>query len=458
MKRRLSATTWGWVRTIGLTVLAWLLLLILALVARPAVAQTAPAAVTLKVFAGGSGQRPDLTRQLLAAYSKRHPHIQVEVETGGASSDLQRQYLSTLLNAKDSSIDVYLIDIVNPAQYHGAGWLQPLNALLGAPAQVLAPYLPAYTRANVVEGELVALPAFADAMFLYYRRDLLDKHRQPLPRTWDELAAVARAVQVAERGAAAGQGPGQGPEKRPDKNMATLQGLSIQGAPIEGAVCTFLLPYWGQGLEISDAQGKLTLDRAAATRGLQQWLGMVEGGVIKKNVAEVRTSDTMTEFKAGQVLFAVNWGFAWDRFQTDADSRVKGQVGVMALPAVTRGQGATCLGGWQWAVSAFSRHKSQAADLVRYLAGVEAAKFYAMRGSLLPAHRALYEDTEVLQAVPWFRDAGAAVLAARSRPVSADYAQNSDAIRSSTSAALAGVKTPERATAEIGSRLARVMR
>jgi ABC-type glycerol-3-phosphate transport system substrate-binding protein len=54
---------------------------------------------------------------------------------------------------------------------------------------------------------------------------------------------------------------------------------------------------------------------------------MVDQGVIKKNVAEVKTPDTVNEFKAGQVVFAINWGFAWDRFKDDADSKVQGQGG-----------------------------------------------------------------------------------------------------------------------------------
>jgi len=397
-----------------------------------------PATITLRVFAGGSGQRPDLTRLLVADYMQRNPGVKVEVETGGATSDLQRQYLSTVLNARDPAIDVYLIDIVNPAQYHGAGWLQPLNALLGEPRAVLAPYLPAYAGSNVVEGELAALPAFADAMFLYYRRDLIEKHQQPLPRTWDELNTIASRVQKAEG--------------------AGLQGLSIQGAPIEGTVCTFLVPYWGQGKRFNDANGKLTMDRSAAARGLQQWLSMMDSGVIKRNIAEVRTPDTTNEFKAGQVLFAVSWSFAWDRFQTDADSRVKGRVGVMPLPAMTGGTAATCLGGWQWAVSAFSRRPAEAARLVSFLASAEASRLYAVRGALLPSHSALYRDAEVLKAMPWIEQAREAVLTAQSRPLSADYPQVSDTIRSATNAVLARTKTPERAAAEIGSRLARVMR
>ena len=400
------------------------------------------AQTTLRVFAGGSGQRPDLTRLLAADYMQRHPGVRVEIETGGATSDLQRQYLSTVLNARDASIDVYLMDVVNPAQYHGAGWLEPLDKLIGEPRAALAPYLAAYASSNVVEGDLAAMPAWADVMFLYYRRDLLHKHGQPLPRTWDDLAASARTVQAAERAL----------------GNTTLQGLSIQGAPIEGTVCTFLLPYWGQGKAFNDSRGRLTLDRAAAAHGLQMWLGMMDSGVIKRNVAEVRTQDTTNEFKAGQVLFAISWSFGWDRFENDTDSRVRGRVGVMPLPAMAGGRAATCLGGWQWAVSAFGKNKAEVAKLVRFLSSAEASRFYAVRGALLPSHTALYEDPAVLQALPWIAQARSALGMAQSRPLSADYPQVSDTIRTATNAVLARTKTPERAAAEIGSRLGRVMR
>jgi len=276
----------------------------LAVVALCVMPLQAQAQTKLRVFSGGQNQRPDLMRKLFDQYQKANPGVTIDIETGGATSELQRQYLSTVLNAKDPAIDIYLIDIVNPAQYYGAGWLEPLNAYVGEPATALKSYLPVYATSNVVDGKVAAMPAFADAMFMYYRKDLLAKHGVAEPKTWDELAAAARKIQQAE-------------------GNPNLQGLSIQGAPIEGAVCTFLLPYWSQGKNLQDASGKLTLDRAAAAKGLQQWLSMVDSGVIKKNVAEVKTPDTVNEFKAGQVVFAINWSWAWDRFSDDADSKVK---------------------------------------------------------------------------------------------------------------------------------------
>ena len=414
---------------------AWTLVALLAAgAAADALAQT-----RLRVFAGGANQRPDLTRQLFAEYVKTRPGLVIETESGGATSDLQRQYLSTILNARDPSIDIYLIDIVNPAQYFGAGWLEPLNAYLGPPAQVMQGFLPAYSASNVIDSQIAAMPAFADAMFMYYRRDLLEKHGIPLPRTWDELGAAAQKIRAAEG----------------DPN---LQGLSIQGGPVEGAVCTFLMPYWSQGRELNDAAGRLTLDRAAATRGLQQWLKLVDQGAIKRNVAEVKTPDTVNEFKAGQVVFGLGWTFAWDRFASDADSKVKGKVGVMPVPAMAGGQSVTCIGGWQWAVSAFSRHKAEAARLVQFMASARASRFLAVHGSLLPTTLDVYTDPDVLKAVPWFQDAAAVVAGGKSRPASRDYGQVSDAIRTTTSAVLARSKTPEQGVATIGSRLARVMR
>ncbi len=393
----------------------------------------------LRVFVGGSGQRPDLMRKLFDQYQAKHQGVTIESETGGATSELQRQYLSTVLNAKDSALDIYMVDIVNPAQYAGAGWLEPLNAYVGEPATALKSYLPAYASANVIDGKVAALPAFADAMFMYYRRDLLEKYKIAEPKTWDELAAAAKKIQAGE-------------------GNANLQGLSIQGAPIEGAVCTFLLPYWSQGKDFNDAGGKLTLDKAAAVKGLDQWLSMVDQGVIKKNVAEVKTPDTVNEFKAGQVVFAVNWGFAWDRFAEDKDSKVAGKVGVMPLPAVAGGKSATCIGGWQWAVSAFSKNKPEAAKLVQFLASPEASKLLAVEGSLLPTSAAVYADPDVLKAVPWLKDAAAVVSAGRSRPQSRDYGQVSDVIRTTTSAVLARTKKPDEGVSEIESRLRRVMR
>ena len=100
------------------------------------------AETTLRVFVGGQ-QRPDVMRPLLDLYQQRNPGVKVELEVGGATSELQQQYLTTVLTAQDSAIDVMLIDVVRPAQFAAAGWAEPLDQYLGADARGGAARLPA---------------------------------------------------------------------------------------------------------------------------------------------------------------------------------------------------------------------------------------------------------------------------------------------------------------------------
>jgi multiple sugar transport system substrate-binding protein len=397
------------------------------------------AETTLRVFVGGQ-QRPDVMRPLLDMYQQRNHGVNVELEVGGATSELQQQYLTTVLTAQDSAIDVMLIDVVRPPQFAAAGWAEPLDQYLGADREaVLRDYLPAYGEANTVGGKLMAMPAFADALFLYYRKDLLEKHGLQPPSTWDELIERAKKVTAAE-------------------GNANLQGVSFQGKAIEGAVCTFLVPYWGAGASLQDDRGRLTMNTEAAQKSFDLWTRMVGEGVAKKNIAEVATDDTRKEFQAGNAVFAVLWAYGWNRFQADADSQVAGKVGVVPLPGFEAGKTVTCIGGWQWAVSAFSRHKAEAARLVQFLSGPEGSRFLALKASNLPVLTALYDDPEVLRANPWFKDAKAVVESARSRPRSPRYPEVSETIRTSVNGVLAGVTTSADAIAEMEARLGRILR
>ncbi len=397
-------------------------------------------AQNIRVFSGGASQRPDLMRKLFDEFEKKNPGSKIDMETGGATSEAQRQYLSTVLNAKDSAIDLYMIDIVNPMQYARAGWLEPLDAYLGAEAGTLMKnYLPAYASADVVDGKIVALPAFADAQFLYYRKDLFEKYGVKSPATWDELAVGLKKILDGEKN-------------------ASMNGVATTGAAIEGAVCSFLKPYWSQGKDFNDASGRMTLDKAAAQKGVEMWLSLVDRGVMQKNIGEVKPADMNNAFKAGNLVAMVNWGFAWDILQTQADSTVKGKVGVLPLPAMTGGKSATCIGGWQWAVSAFSKNKAAAAKLARFMSSPESAKFLAIEGSLLPVFPQTYSDADVLKKLPHYRDALPVVQAARGRPMSDRYGEVSDAIRTTTNAMLARTVKPADGVAEIENKLRRVMR
>lgn len=406
-----------------------------------ALAATSALAADLRVFVS-SQHRPEVWRKAFDLFEADHPGVKVKLETGGNTSELQAQYLNTVMSAKDSSLDVMILDVIRPAQFAAAGWTVPFNYTIGDTKGFMAKYLPAYAGANTIDGKVVALPAFADAMFLYYRKDLLEKHGVAVPKTWSELSAAAKKITDAENGGAS--------------RSSVLQGLSFQGKAIEGAVCTFLLPYWSQGKDLV-TDGKLTFDKNAATKSLALWKGFVDSGVAKPNIAEVATDDTRKEFQAGDVLFAVNWSYAWGQFQGD-QSAVKDKVGVAVLPAMDGGKPASCLGGWEWGVSSYSKNQGDAQTLVKYLSSPKISEFMAVNAALLPAFPELYKDEDVVKAVPWFGQAQDVVTSAKARPVTPRYNEVSEIIRTTVNAVLAGTMTPDKGVEQMEARLQRVLR
>ena len=398
----------------------------------------AAAETTLHLFTGGQ-QRPDVMRKVADEYQNKHPDVKIEIEVGGATSEAQQQYLNTVLAAKDSSLDLMLIDVVRPAQWAAAGWAEPLDGYLGADkAKLLPAYLKAYGEADQVGGKLVALPFFADAQFLYYRKDLLEKYKRPVPKTWDELMETAQLIMKGE-------------------NNPQLQGFATAGAPIEGTVCTYLVPLWGAGGELVK-NGKPNLDSPEARKPFELMGRLKVAGVLPKNIGEIATDRIRVDFQAGNVIFAQNWGYFWNRVENDADTKVKGKVGVTTLPADKGGRSATCIGGWQVAVSAFSKHKAEAVAFARYLSSPEVSKTMAILASNLPVFPQVYKDPDVLKANPWFAEALPVVEGAKSRPVTPRYTEVSDTIRSNMNAYLSGTKTTDTALSDMKSRLTSIYR
>jgi multiple sugar transport system substrate-binding protein len=401
-------------------------------------AATASAETTLRIFTGGQ-QRPDVMRKIADEYQKKNPGVKVEVEVGGATSEAQQQYLSTVLSAKDSVLDVILIDVIRPAQWAAQGWAEPLDAYLGADKpKILAQYLKAYVDADQVNGKLVALPYFADAQFLYYRKDLLEKYKRAVPKTWDDMMETAKVVMDGEKN-------------------SNLQGFATAGSPIEGTVCTYLVPLWGAGGELTK-DGKLNLDAPQSRQPFQLYGRMKQANVLPKNIAEIPTDRIRIDMQAGNMIFGMTWSYVWNRLENDPDSKVKGKIGVTMLPHDPGGKSATCIGGWQLAVSAFSKNKAEAVKFARWLSSPEVSKMQAIMASHMPVFPSVFKDADVLKANPWFAEALPVVEGARSRPVSAQYPQVSDVIRSNMNAYLAGTKTTDVAIGDMKSKLTPLFR
>lgn len=389
---------------------------------------SAGAQVNLKVFIGGQ-QRPDVIGPLLDQFNAQNPDLHATYEVGGATSDVQQQYLSTVLTSKSAALDVMLIDVVRPAQYAASGWAEPLDSYFAsadAEKSYLASFLAGPVNADTVNGKLYAIPAFTDAQFLYYRKDLLDKYGFQPPKTWEDLKNQALTIMKGE-------------------NDPKLQGFNYQGAAIEGTNCTFLEPLWSAGGNWRDQNGNITIDTPAGKQVMDWYDETLSSGITIPNIAEVATDTSRKMFQSGDVVFMLNWGYAWAHFQDDADSAVKGKVGVAPLPAFQGHQSATCVGGWQWAMNPYSAHKQDAFKLMQFLASEGSQRTLAVQASNIPARKSLYKDPAVLDAAPQYADFYDVIVNARPRPVTPLYPDVSDLIRTTMNAFFARSITGDQA-------------
>lgn len=389
--------------------------------------------VVLTISCGAVGKEFEICRDGVERWSASTGHRVQLVSTPNSATERLALY-QQLLAAGASDIDVLQVDVIWPAIL--APHLLDLGPAMGS---AVNDHFPRLIENNTVDGRLVAMPWFTDVGVLYYRRDLLEKHGEGVPTTWRELTETAARIQAAERAA------------NPDR----LWGFVWQGRAYEGLTCNALewVASHGGGTVV-DAQGRVTIDNPAAVRALEQAAGWV-GRISPPGVLNYAEEESRGVFQSGQAVFMRNWPYAWALAQGE-DSPVRGLVGIAPLPAGAGGKPAATLGGWQLAVSRYSRHPQRASELVAFLSGPPEQKRRAIVGAFQPTIPALYDDPDVLEANPFFADLAASLEAATARPstaTGADYNRVSNAFSRAVHAVLAGKREAAGALAELDAQL-----
>ncbi|MEF2070861.1 ABC transporter substrate-binding protein [Consotaella aegiceratis] len=340
--------------------------------------------------AGGSAQAADLAiavsagadmvnlrAQLDTFESQTGNHVSV-VEMPSSSTEQFGQY-RLWLAAGNPDVDVYRTDVIWAPQL-----VEYFVDLSDAAADIAGQNIPSIIESQTVDGKLVALPLYTDAPALYYRTDLLEKYGAEPPETWKDLEDTATMILEKERAA----------------GNASLNGFVFQGAPYEGLTCNGLewVASHGGG-HIVEADGEITVNNPKAVAALGQaksWIGTI----APQGVLTYMEEEARGVWQTGNAIFMRNWPYAYS-LSEGADSPVSGKFAVKTLPSAEDGEAAGALGGWNLAVSKFSRSPDDAIALVKFLASPENQKKNAIDGSFLPTIAALYDDPDIAKAHPF---------------------------------------------------------
>jgi trehalose/maltose transport system substrate-binding protein len=395
--------------------------------------------VTLSVSCGAVGKSYTLCKEGVEGWSKKTGNKVKLVSTPNSATEMLALF-QQLLAAKADDIDVFQVDVIWPGILgHHFIDLRPWSQ------GVEKDHFPACIKNNTYKGRLVAMPWFTDAGILYYRKDLLAQHHLEVPQSWQELTQTALTIQQAAR----------------QSGNAQLWGYVWQGKAYEGLTCNGLeWIYSFDRTPIVDEKGEVKVNTPGARAALERARGWI-GTISPEGVLNYTEEEARGVFQSGNAVFMRNWPYAWALAQS-SDSPVKDKVGIAPLPKGTpEGVHSGTLGGWQLAVSRYSKHPRQAADLVFYLTSRQEQKRRAISGSLLPTIRQLYQDPQVLKANPFFATMAQTLdqaVARPSTPTGALYNLVSSEFFNAVHAVLTGKKKSTEALVELQGKLVQLRR
>jgi len=331
----------------------------------------------------GDGNKRDTA---LASRFSKDTGIKVNVTPHPAASDQSYSQLARAFSTHSSSIDVAMIDVVWPAAF--APYLVDLKPKLGKQSKL---HIKTIVTNDTIGGHLVAMPWFGDYGILYYRTDLLKKyHYKSPPKTWASLFAMAKKIQAGER-----------------KSNPSFYGFVFQGNAYEGLTCNTL--EWvasAGGGHIIDG-GKATINNAKAAKVLDAMRARI-GKITPRGVTTYKEDETEHAFDNGDAAFARNWPYQYG-IGAKTGSKVKGKFSVTVLPHGTTGKSVGTVGGWQLAVSKYSKHKGAAIEFVRYMTSPAVEKFDAITNSNVPTIVSVAKNKAVVKKNPYLKPAIASV-------------------------------------------------
>lgn len=372
--------------------------------------------------------------EIISDFEKENPDIDVEMVKGPTSTDTRETMYTTSFLAGESTYDMVLMDIIWLPKFAKQGWLIPLDEWFGEDQR--QEFLPGDIQGSIFEGKIYRVPLQTDAGVLYYRKDLLEEKGYRPPQTWSEFVKIAKDLQ----------------------NPPNLWGFVFQGKQYEGLVCNFLEILWSFGGDVFDEKGNLVLDSKETAEALKFVYDLIHTYKISPpGVITYEEEETRHIFQEGHAVFCRNWPYLWSLAQAE-QSPVKGKIGIIPLPYKEGEKVSSCLGGWGFGISKFSKHKNACIKFIKYITSYESQKKLHFKSGIVPTRKALFEDEDILKQAPFYFHLYQILLLAKPRPVRPDYVQISDILRRYIHKVLLGELSPEIALKKAGSEIKKILR
>jgi multiple sugar transport system substrate-binding protein len=374
----------------------------------------------------GSGAT-DTRTVLINEFEKKYPNIHVTLTSAPTNTDTNRATLATEISGGSATPDVFMGDVIWPAQFAAHQLAVPLSDYL--PQSYWSQFATGLVQGASYKGKVYGSPLFEDQGFMYYRKDLLSKAGLQPPTTWEQLESEAKTLV--------------------SKNLVKY-GFVFQGASYEGLTCNFMeyLTSAG-GTATNSAYTKASLDSPAAVKAATFMRSLVTSGATPAAVSTFQEAQAMNIFGAGNAAFLRNWDYAYSNATTPATGKLTtSQVGVEPMPAFA-GQptpGYSNIGGWNMYINPHSKNINVDLTFIKWLASDQAQTILATKYSEIPTTNSVRNSAQVKALNPVLAIISQTKLVPRPAGTP-NYPALSTAIYTNVNAVLAGSQSPAAAMA-----------
>ena len=312
-------------------------------------------------------------------------------------ADQQRELLVRRLAAEDDSIDLASLDVIWTAEFAEAEWILPwegdrreaaTEGKLEGPVETVD-----------YQGKVWAIPHTSNTQLLWYRKDRVDA--PPDDFTWDEM--IDDAV---------------------DKGTA----VEVQSAQYEGLVVWINAMIASAGGQIVSEQGKVLVNDTAKTAAEIE-SKLANSAAAPPGMSTANEDAGRLGFQAGRSDYMVNYPYIYPAAAEVGEDFQK-NIGWARYPRSVPGEeSAPPLGGFNIAVSAYSKNPDLAFEAAECIASPENQALSAELGGLPPTSESVYDDPKVRKSYPFADELRESIDSAGPRPVTPAYSDISLAIQ-----------------------------
>ncbi len=299
-----------------------------------------------EIFVVSNADDADLENEFSERFRKEYPgrHLSFVGITG--HNDFGGKEYNELVESCGKRFSMVLHDLFLVKRLAREKKILPFGHLLEelSDANLTKEYYPEVLEACRYNGRLYALPSLLNGSYLLYRKDLFDKYGLTKPESNDDLAEKVKRVM----------------EKEPGMQDGFVYALSGEGA-------SFLL------LQNAAAQ-KNTPGYRKAIYSPDSYREVLEFLLDCKNrfriarKAGLSWAEKLRMFSEGKVVSGIFWQYDYFNILQDADSALKGKIGIMPYPKKRDGSECTqLLKGVVYTIPADTPNYSDSMRVIKFL-------------------------------------------------------------------------------------------